>query len=137
MFFDTDLSPSQSDLEALSNGLSHHASEFVDEPGFKPIAVFLRDKEMLVGGVSGVLNWNWFYVSLLWVASELRGAGHGRELMKRIERAAVDQGCTHSHLDTFSFQSNSFYESIGYEVFATLEDYPPGFRRFFMKKALG
>jgi endonuclease/exonuclease/phosphatase (EEP) superfamily protein YafD len=38
---------------------------------------------------------------------------------------------------TFSFQARPFYEKFGYEVFATLEDYPPGHRKYFLRKALG
>jgi len=33
-------------------------------------------------------------------------------------------------------RSVSFYEKLGYELFATLEDYPPGHCKYFLKKAL-
>ncbi len=57
-------------------------------------------------------------------------------VMETLESAARERGCRYSHLDTFSFQARPFYEGLGYEVFATLDDYPPGHQRFFMKKAL-
>jgi len=53
-----------------------------------------------------------------------------------MEHAAKERGCTAAHLDTFSFQARPFYESLGYEVFGTLDDYPQGHQRFFMKKTL-
>jgi hypothetical protein len=39
-------------------------------------------------------------------------------------------------LDTFSFQARGFYEKLGYCVFGTLDDYPPGHSRFYLTKRL-
>jgi hypothetical protein len=53
------------------------------------------------------------------------------------EKEAIRRGCGYSYLDTFTFQGKvGHYEALGYEVFGVLEDFPPGHRRFFMKKAL-
>jgi hypothetical protein len=38
-------------------------------------------------------------------------------------------------LDTYSFQARGFYERLGYAVFGTLDDYPPGQSRIFLHKA--
>jgi len=38
--------------------------------------------------------------------------------------------------DTFDFQARGFYERLGYEAFAELQDFPRGHSRFFMKKTL-
>ena len=56
--------------------------------------------------------------------------------MDDLESVAVRRGCTHAHLDTFSYQARPFYERRGYSVFGTLDDYPPGHQRFFMAKRL-
>jgi uncharacterized protein (DUF924 family) len=39
-------------------------------------------------------------------------------------------------LETTSFEARPFYEKRGYEVFATLDDYPPGHSKFFLRKRL-
>jgi hypothetical protein len=39
-------------------------------------------------------------------------------------------------LETHSFQARPFYEKCGYKVFGTLEDYPPGHAKFFLRKRL-
>ena len=57
-------------------------------------------------------------------------------MLLALEDKARERGCEFSHLDTFSYQARPFYEKLGYEVFATLEDYPPGQQRFYMKKTL-
>ena len=130
--------PRSEDVAALVRGLDAHAMPHTGAAGFKPLGVFLRDDGgAIVGGASGFVNWNWLFINLVWLSESLRGAGHGRLLIEALEQAARDRGCTHAHLDTFSFQARPFYEKLGYEVFSTLDDYPPGHRRFFMKKALG
>jgi GNAT superfamily N-acetyltransferase len=131
-------SPRTADQEALIQGLNEHAAHHTPRPGFKPLAAFLRDERgALIGGAYGYVNWNWLFINLVWVSESARGGGHGRRLILALEQAARERGCTHAHLDTFSFQARPFYEKLGYEVFSTLDDYPPGHRRFFMKKALG
>jgi GNAT superfamily N-acetyltransferase len=81
-------------------------------------------------------KFNWVHIVLVWVAENLRGAGYGRQLMAAMEHEPKERGCTSAHLDTFSFQARPFYESLGYEVFGTLDDYPAGHQKFFMRKAL-
>ena len=56
--------------------------------------------------------------------------------MEQAEREAIRRGCRTIWLDTFTFQARGFYERLGYSVFGTLEDYPPGHSRFFLKKSL-
>jgi GNAT superfamily N-acetyltransferase len=131
-------SPTAADQQALVQGLNEHAARHTPRPGFRPLAAFLRDdRGALIGGAYGYVNWNWLFINLVWVSESVRGGGHGRRVILALEQAARERGCTHAHLDTFSFQARPFYEKLGYEVFSTLEDYPPGHRRFFMKKTLG
>jgi GNAT superfamily N-acetyltransferase len=88
----------------------------------------------MLGGLHGVTRWNWLFVDHLWLADELRGQGMGTELIRRAEAEAVRRGCRHAYLDTFSFQARGFYERLGYELFGTLEDFPPGHARYFLRK---
>jgi len=129
--------PRGEDVSVLSQGLTAHALPYTQGPGFQPLAVFLRDESgTLVGGVWGQVNWNWVHIGLVWVAEALRGTGYGRQLIAAMEHAAKERGSAAAHLDTFSYQARPFYESLGYEVFGTLDDYPQGHQRFFMKKTL-
>ena len=129
--------PKSEDVQVLAQGLTARALPYTQVPGFQPLGVFLRDERgALVGGVWGYVNWNWLFVGLVWVSETLRGGGYGRQLMAALEHAARERGCQYAHLDTFSWQARPFYEGLGYEDFATLDDYPSGYQRFFMKKAL-
>jgi len=127
--------PSPDDVRVISVGLTQHALPITHVPGFQRIAVFARDQESaIVAGAFGTINWNWLHVALVWVSEPCRHAGLGRRLMSEIERVAAQGGCTHAHLDTFSYQARPFYERLGYRVFGVLENYPPGQQRFFMRK---
>jgi GNAT superfamily N-acetyltransferase len=129
--------PRAEDVATLTDGLTAHALRHTSVAGFKPLAAWLRDERgALIGGAYGYVNWNWLFINLVWLHDSLRGHGHGRHVILALEAAARERGCTHAHLDTFSFQARGFYEKLGYEVFSTLDDYPPGHRRFFMKKTL-
>jgi GNAT superfamily N-acetyltransferase len=68
--------------------------------------------------------------------AKTRGGGHGARLLAAAEAYALERGCGGAFLDTFSFQARPFYERHGYEVFATLPDFPPGHDRFFLRKRM-
>ncbi len=86
------------------------------------------------GGLSGVMSWGWLFIDAVWVRADQRGTGAGRRLMAEAERYAAAQGCHAVWLDTF--QARGFYEALGYRVFGSLEDYPPGQTRYFLRKTL-
>jgi len=133
----TEDNPRPEDVAALGRGLTEHALPTTAVAGFLPLAVFARDaSRTMVGGVQGTTNWNWLHVALFWIAAEHRHGGLGSQLLTTIEDAARRRGCTRAHLDTFSYQARPFYERHGYTLFATLDDYPPGHQRFFLRKDL-
>jgi GNAT superfamily N-acetyltransferase len=135
--FSVETSPAARDIEALAQGLTEHALPVTGTPGFRPLSVLARNPAgALVGGVHGQVNWSWLHIALFWVATERRHQGLGSRLLTAIETAALERGCSQAHLDTFSYQARPFYERHGYRLFATLEDYPRGQQRYFLRKAL-
>jgi GNAT superfamily N-acetyltransferase len=76
------------------------------------------------------------HLGLLWVEESFRNKGNGTKLLKMIENEAVKLGCKYVDLDTFSFQAKPFYEKHGYTLFATLDNYPEGHSKHFLKKKL-
>lgn len=104
---------------------------------YRPLVLTLHDDSaQIVGGLWGRTAFRWLFVELLYVPDMLRGHGIGADLMSRAENEAVRRGCHAAWLDTFEFQARGFYERLGYSCFGELHDYPPGFARYFMKKAL-
>lgn len=104
---------------------------------FRPLVLALKAPDgTVIGGLWGKTAYGWLFVELLFVPESLRQKGVGRDLMRRAEEEAVARGCHGAWLDTFQFQARGFYERLGYDCFAELGDYPPGFCRYFMKKRL-
>lgn len=129
-----DEAPSRENRKMLERAIDDFNARTV--PGLdQRFALLLRDAEgTLAGGLDGVIGWEWLFVDNLWVHDELRGQGYGRDLLLRAERRALQHGCRSAWLDTF--QALGFYRKCGYSVFGTLEDYPPGQTRYFLKKRL-
>jgi len=106
-------------------------------PDYFPINFLLRgERGDVLGGVLGQLWGGWLHVTYLWVAEKARGAGHGTRLMQNAEAYAQSLGAVGATLETHSFQARPFYERLGYEVFSTLDEYPSGHAKFFLKKVL-
>ena len=85
----------------------------------------------------GLVFGGWVYIKLLWVDAALRGQGHGTRLLVRMEEEAVRLGCRNAHLDTYSFEARPFYEKNGNEECATLDGFPPGQQKHFLRKRVG
>ncbi|BAU11864.1 putative N-acetylmannosamine-6-phosphate epimerase superfamily protein [Leptolyngbya sp. NIES-3755] len=100
-----------------------------------PLEIFLiDDRQKIKAGLVGLTRWNWLLIEALWVEESLRHQGFGRQLMRVAEQEAKQRGCTEAILDTFSFQAKGFYEKLGYEMFAQVDDYPSGYSFFQLKK---
>lgn len=88
----------------------------------------------VAGSIAGHTVWNEVHLSLFCANPALRIPGTGKLLMRSVEEMARDQGYTRMNLDTYSWQARPFYETLGYKLFATEEDYPVGHERYFMEK---
>jgi predicted acetyltransferase len=66
----------------------------------------------------------------------VRRGGYGSKLLATAEQYALEKGCHNAWLTTASFQARPFYEKFGYELFATLDEFPPGHKLYFLKKQL-
>ncbi len=130
--------PTPEDRAAILAPLEGHGRDrgFVWRP--EPLVLALRDDGgAIVGGLTGMLLWDWLRVDILAVDEGLRGRGWGTRLLAEAEAIAGAAGCRHAWLDTFSFQARPFYERHGYRVFGELADFPRGQARYFLAKDLG
>jgi GNAT superfamily N-acetyltransferase len=102
-----------------------------------PLSVFVRDdKGEAQGGLIGQMLWQWLYIDKFWLPETLRGSGMGGAVIDAAERHAVARGCRWAHLQTLEHQALPFYEGRGYAVFAVLDGYPPGSKRYYLRKTL-
>ena len=126
---------SSADVATVQAGLRAFNVARIGEPEEEPVQLFLRDEsDRVVGGLLGHIKWRWLYVAKLWIDDAHRGAGYGRSLLIAAESFAQSRGCIGAYLDTFEYQARRFYEKLGYELFGTLEGYPPGYRQYHLAK---
>lgn len=130
-------SPEPAAREIILKGLMTFNQERAGPGDWRPFAVLLRDeRQAVVGGLWARTAWKWLFIELLHVPEGQRHAGLGTRLVGLAEDEALRRGCHAAWLDTFSFQARGFYERLGYRVFGTLENYPPGHSRHFLQKTL-
>ncbi len=126
------------DLKILEDGLAAHTKQLnAPKLVFTPLAILQRDATgRIEAGLYGQTLWNWLYIDSLWVDEPLRGKGMGRVLMAAAEDEAKKRGCIGVFLWTQSFDAPAFYEKLGYELYATFDDFPIGHKRFGFRKRL-
>ena len=96
----------------------------------------LYDETELVGGATGCITYDWYFLELLHIEKTYRGKGLGVKLLRKIEDFAKQRSLTGIRLETWNFQARDFYEKLGYSVFGELENCPPETKLYFMKKLL-
>ena len=88
----------------------------------------------LVGGAVGIIQFGWYFLEGLWINEKYRGKNIGTILIEKIEKCAKENNALGVRTETWNFQAKGFYEKMGYTVYATFEDCPPGTIDYFLKK---
>jgi GNAT superfamily N-acetyltransferase len=127
---------SAADEATVVGGLRTFNEKWLGPSNERPVRLVARDELGVAGGLLGHTKWDWLYVAKLWVDERARGQGIGTKLLMAAEELARSRGCTNASLDTFEYQARPFYEKLGYQLFGTLEGYPPGYRQFYLCKRL-
>jgi GNAT superfamily N-acetyltransferase len=130
--------PDQLRSGELGRKLRHFNYAAVGEyPEQQYIRIDARDEnDRLLGGIRGFVFLYWLNVEVLFVEEDARGARLGSRLLAEAERQAVALGAKNARLDTFEWQARGFYLKHGYEEYARIDDYAPGFYLAYMKKSL-
>lgn len=123
--------------EHIFQQLLKYNLENIEDKLVKDIGLFVEDeKGNRVAGLIGETHGNWLEVEYLWVSEELRGQHIGTELMRKVEKIAINRGCKYAFLNTFSFQAPDFYVKLGYKEEFVLHDCPLTGKRYYYTKNL-
>lgn len=95
----------------------------------KPFGLMAYDGDRLAGSVIGKVFFNWIHIDLIWVENEYQRRGLGTKLMKMAAQKALETGIDGIEVWTQNWQAPDFYRKLGYDEFATLEDFAPGRKR--------
>jgi GNAT superfamily N-acetyltransferase len=130
-------SPGEDDLRTIATSLTAFNEAEVGPGNRTPLAVLDRDADgTLIAGISGFTAWGWLFVQLLFVHERARGEGRAARMLEAAEHEARRRGCHGAWIDTFNPVALKVYMRAGYEPFGTLEDFPYGRTRTFLRKRL-
>lgn len=127
--------PSEASLKAIEVGLDAYNTQFSPTEFEDFVVVLKTPSDTVVGGIFSQAWAGMLFIKWAWIDEAYRRQGFGLELMARSEEEGRKRGCSAVYLDTFDFQARPFYEKQGYKLFGEI-DYPAGFKRYFLQKAL-
>ncbi|WP_375604423.1 GNAT family N-acetyltransferase [Wolbachia endosymbiont of Anurida maritima] len=132
---DHTISPNSKDIEYLSRKINE---ETADKGTCNPFAFFIRDDtEQIIAGCSGSVIYGSIYTDLLWVHSDYRRKGMGKQLMEEVHDYGRKVHCKIATVATMNFQrARAFYEKLGYECDLVRSGYVDGATCMFLKKVL-
>lgn len=127
-------------FEIIDNQLFTYNKKCVpptQEPEAINIHYAIKENDTVIAGIcADVYVWKIMYLQLLFVNEAHRNKDLATIMLQRVENDAKTMGVTLVHTDTFDFQAKDFYLKQGYEIFGTLDDCPPGHKRYYLKKLL-
>jgi len=127
------LGPAQ---RAVFKGLRTSNVRVLGKFEYKRLAITLRHRGTIVGGLVGEVYLGWMFVAALCVADDFRDKGFGSKIMKAAEKEARRRGVRNVYVDTFSFQAPGFYKKLGYREFGRLKSFPAGHHQSWLTKAV-
>lgn len=105
------------------------------------IDLAVRDDDgSLLAGLAATTSYGWLRVNMVWVSTRHRRTGLGRQIMQEAMDLGLERGCHAAWLETSNPQARTFYENLGFDVFAKLandaENVPVSHRRWFLRRTL-
>jgi GNAT superfamily N-acetyltransferase len=135
--FSIETDPTFEDVRFLEDRLYEYNVEKTGTDDGQWLAIFLRDAQQII--YAGLEGWTWCgscYIRTVWVHKDLRGQGIGTKLLQTAEQEARRRGCQQMTLSSFSFQAPGFYQKLGYEVLAVLDEHPRSHQHYYLRKWL-
>jgi len=118
--------------------LSNYHDEMLGGPAnLQKLFVPLHDAERkLEGGLFGRTGRQWLFIAMLFVPAHRRGHGLAGQLLAAAEEEARRRGCKAVYLDTINPAARRVYQSHGYAVVGSLEEFVEGYSVTWMRKDL-
>ncbi len=136
MEFQVEDDPDPVDIQFLETQIRREASAAMRLGDEVELAIFVRDGDEVVAGISG---WTWgdcCELQSLWVNPRFRGNWLGPQLLAAAEAEAAARGCSQTVLFSYAFQARRLYEWAGYEPVGRVRDFPSGTDALWFRKRL-
>lgn len=129
--------PQAHDLQFLEDQINQHNIRATGYDDYRPLVAFIRDDHnTIIAGISGYTWADFCEIAFLWVHTDYRNKGYGRQLLQTAETETAQRGCHLIVLNSYSFQAPDFYQKFGYTINGIDENCPPGHRRYHLQKQL-
>jgi GNAT superfamily N-acetyltransferase len=129
--------PSKADIDELEELLNEFNFATTGIRDGRELAIFERDSDGRM--VAGLYGWTWggtCEIDMLWLDESRRKQGKGTAMLRAAEDEARRRGCTQVTLGSHGFQAPDFYLRHGYQLIATLANYPAGSSDNWFRKPL-
>lgn len=140
--FDQNVSEQRDDFitnQLIAFNEAHSTALAIGQYEAQPSHIYALDADgTVVAGLVGRTHSlpTWLEVSVIWSDERVRHQGLGRQLMERAENEARQRGCRYARTATSNYQAPEFYRKLGYQLYGTLENCPPGETVFYFWKEL-
>jgi GNAT superfamily N-acetyltransferase len=118
--------PDPHDLAFLEERLAAAAVAAAGVGEEQEFAIFMRDGERVVAGVSGSTWGGCCQLHVVWVDDAWRGRGLAKALLSAAEVEAGRRGCRLLMGLTYDVLTAGFYDRLGWETVGVIEDCPKG-----------
>ena len=128
----------EEEADAIYRGIGIYNTPYFGNIKTVPVLITLKKETLVEGGLIGWMRpgMHLLFIDMVWVQDDLRRNGYGSKLMLKAEEVGKHHNCTHSQLETLSFQARGFYEKLGYKEIGIVEKWYGEHDAFYMRKSL-
>ena len=122
----SDLKTVNQKIQAIFNQqhLNHFGKPATPAEDFDTFSLAVWDDGTLIGGIVASQSYENYHIKGLAVDPVYQGQDIGSELIRRLESHAKNHQASSITLSTKSYQALGFYQKLGYQEYARLEDVP-------------
>jgi ribosomal protein S18 acetylase RimI-like enzyme len=121
----------------LFKGISDFAFQEKSLSPIEPFSIFIKDqKQVVLGGISGVTFYGSLYMDSLWIDQTIRHQGWGTKLVKEAEKIGIERGARFATVNTMDWEGLIFYQKLGYDIEFMREGYDNDSKMYMLRKAL-
>lgn len=109
----------------------HPIFQVYREKGYNdPFGFYALLNNKVIGGIIAHKKMQWLDIDILYVNKNFRKNKIGSHLMNKATEYCKQEDLVGIHLCTLDFQAKGFYEKQGFELIATIKDWPRGITRY-------
>ncbi len=124
-------------LEDIESRLEEYDESYITYKVDGRIRIGMEDAGKLIGGLDAcITTFKILYVSTVFVDEKYRMQGIGAQLIREMEKRALELGVNTIRLDTFNWQGKDFYEAMGYKCVGQYANAEDGYSEYFFMKRI-